>query len=91
MGTNTNERLIRLGVAGAAGYYLLGKKPIGALAGIAVLMLLTKPKLSPPAGSSGMPIGAPEPSTGGMPAPGTTDDPLGGTVMPGGKSIGILR
>jgi len=78
--------------AGAVGYYLLGKKPVGALAGVAVLMLLSKPmQQQAPAGSSGMPVGAPEPSTGGMPAPGTTDDPLGGTVMPGGKRIGILR
>ena len=78
--------------AGAVGYYLLGKKPVGALVGVAVLMLLSKPMhQQAPAGSNGMPVGAPEPPTGGMPAPGTTDDPLGGTVMPGSKSIGILR
>lgn len=79
--------------AGAGGYYLLGKKPIGALVGIAVLMLLTRTGQQPLT----QVVPAPEPSLGapvasGLPAPGTTSDPLGGIVDPNdGKRIGLLR
>ena len=91
--------LIKIGVAGVAGYYLLGKKPIGALVGIAVLMLLVKsgqapmmqnvmepePSMSEPA--TGAPVAA------GLPAPGTTADPSGGYIDPNNstKRIGLLR
>lgn len=37
-----NTELIKLAVAGVAGYYLLGKRLIGAFVGLAVLMLLVK-------------------------------------------------
>jgi hypothetical protein len=84
------KKMVMLAGAGALGYYLLGKKPVGALAGVAVLMLLTKPmQQQVPAGTDAEAIGGP--TATGLPAPGTTDDPLGGSVMPGGKSIGILR
>ena len=90
------EGLIKIGVAGVAGYYVMGKKPIGALVGIAVLILLVKsgqasmmqtimqaePSMSEP--TTGAPL------SGGIPAPGTTQDPMDGTMEPG-KRIGLLR
>lgn len=95
---DTNRLLMLVG-AGAGGYYLLGKKPIGALVGIAVLMLLIKngqatlmqnvveaePSMSEPA--TGAPVVA------GIPAPGTTADPSGGYIDPNNstKRIGLLR
>ncbi len=93
------NRLLMLAGAGAGGYYLLGKKPVGALVGIAVLMLLVKngqapmmqnvmeaePSMSEPA--TGAPVAT------GLPAPGTTADPSGGYIDPNdsSKRIGLLR
>ena len=89
------NRYLLIGGSVAVGYYFGGKNTKGALIGLGVaLVLLYVAKNGMglmAAGSNGLPVGAPEPSTGGLPAPGTTDDPLGGTVMPGGKRIGILR
>jgi len=94
------NRLLMLAGAGAGGYYLLGKKPIGALVGIAVLMLLVKNGQAPmmqvvpepePPGTVEPPLGAPVAS--GLPAPGTTADPSGGYIDPNNSSkrIGLLR
>jgi len=87
------EGLIKIGVAGVAGYYLLGKKPIGALVGIAVLMLVVKGQMR-----LNQVVPTPEPSLGapvasGLPAPGTTADPSGGYIDPNNstKRIGLLR
>lgn len=88
--------LIKIGLAGVAGYYVLGKKPIGALVGIAVLLVLMKTILKPTtnAGVTEMIViddtqNGPPVATG-IPAPGTTADPMDGTMQPG-KRIGVLR
>jgi len=87
------EGLIKIGVAGVAGYYAMGKKPIGAIVGIAVLYVLMKTILKPNPElnleviddtQTGPPVAT------GIPAPGTTADPMDGTMQPG-KRIGVLR
>jgi len=88
------NRLLMLAGAGAGGYYLMGKKPIGVLVGIAVLMLLTRTGQQPLTTVVPTPepsLGAPEAS--GLPAPGTTADPSGGYIDPNNstKRIGLLR
>ena len=96
VGANIEKGLVRIGVAGVAGYYLLGKKPIGALVGIVVggvlirqvrkrqreqvmeqLTVVDDTQTGPPVAT-------------GIPAPGTTADPMDGTMQPG-KRIGVLR
>lgn len=95
----STEGLIKIGVAGVAGYYVMGKKPIGAIVGIAVLYVLMNTILKPTtnAGVSEMIViddtqNGPPVATG-LPAPGTTADPSGGIVDPNNstKRIGVLR
>ena len=89
---NIDRTLVTIGVAGVAGYWLLGKKPIGALVGIVVLNVLIHANLKPRVEElividdtqNGPPVAT------GIPAPGTTADPMDGTMQPG-KRIGVLR
>lgn len=88
------ERLITIGVAGVAGYYLLGKKPIGAVVGILVLSVILN-NLERQRDSVAELTVMDDTQTGppvatGIPAPGTTADPMDGTMQPG-KRIGVLR
>jgi len=94
------NKVLMLAGAGAGGYYLLGKKPIGALVGVAVFMLLVKSGQAPmmqnvmepePTGTIEPDMGAPV--AAGLPAPGTTADPSGGFIDPNNstKRIGLLR
>ena len=94
-----------MGSAAAAGYYFGGKNTKGALIGLGaalVVLYVAKNAMGVTAALSGAPVngstdnepvGPPVPvSTGNIPAPGTTSDPLGGVMEPTSvKRIGLLR
>lgn len=89
----STESLIKIGLAGVAGYYVMGKKPIGAIVGIVVLGVLLKTILKPNPEQNLVVVDDTEtgpPVATGIPAPGTTADPMDGTMQPG-KRIGVLR
>lgn len=100
------NRYLLLASATAAGYYFGGKTTKAALIGLGaalVVLYLANNAAGVQAGLLGAPVNGsngaavvepPQPpvSTGNIPAPGTTDDPLNGVVQPNtDKRIGLLR